>query len=447
MRRVVVCTLALCSLLWVQKGVGKEQSQSLNLSMVIEKTLSNHPSVQAAKSRLGASESRVSQSWSNLFPNISLQASLGTFHDRTPNPGEDVIPLVGRDRNRYVGKLVVKQPVFHGFALWEGIKQSETQMKVAKNALDSAISQALQETLSLYFEIQVKQRELASRKEAKVSLVNQLKQTETRFAQGRSTKLQLLQSRFAATAEDPKIEELNGVLEQKLFKLSQRLNINELDKYEFTDSLSQAMKVLDESALPPLAEAVEILSGNNPKIKQASLQMLIEESQLGIDLSDDLPSLDLLLTAGTDSFLRRDIATSDTLFYGAEVMLTVPLFSGLSSVAERSAGRAAIEAERRNAQRVRQDELTRLLMAYQSWKVSSSRIEVAASRMAYTEELLSQMKKRLRAGSVTVTEVLDAQSQYLEAKTLSGDAVIQKINAVTEIRSLLGWFNTGAQKL
>ncbi|MEZ4752129.1 MAG: TolC family protein [Bdellovibrionota bacterium] len=418
-----------------------DKDLKLGLTELIQRTLAHHPVIQEAKQRCEESEARYAMAKSNLFPQLSLEANVGTFHDRVANPGEDVIPPVGRDRNRYVGKLILVQPIFHGFGLWNGIEMYKKKNAVVEAALEKAKAQALKEMLRAYFEVQVKRDEVQAREEAKAFHENQWKQTKMRFSQGRATRLQLLEAEYVAGTEQPVIETLQGEIENRILQMASSLDLQNPQLYQFSDSLEAAMGLLQESALPPAEEAVKALAAHSPQLHEARLQVEATEAEAALELSEDLPSIDLYFSAGTDSYLRQDIATADTLFYSGEVRLKIPLFSGLSSLHKRRANRSLVNARKKVQAKTEQDSLTTLLGAYHSWKVATTRIAVARKEVAFMEEKLSLTQKNLRAGRSTLSDVLEAYSELLDAKKKRGDAVIEKIMAVTDIRSLLGWFS------
>src|SRR5262249_7369874 len=88
---------------------------NISLHAAIQRALENNHEVLRAARGLQAAQAKLSSARSQFFPKLDLSLDAGTFHDRVPQPGDSVVPLISRERNAYNAQLTVTQNLFSGF--------------------------------------------------------------------------------------------------------------------------------------------------------------------------------------------------------------------------------------------------------------------------------------------------------------------------------------------
>ena len=411
---------------------------ALPLREAISMSLKANHDVLKAAHVLQASKAKLSTTRSQLFPKIELEVDAGTFHDRQPIPGDVGIPKAARDRNSYIAQLRFSQSLFAGFKNSSSIERYGAEENGSQLDLEIAKEKAIEDTIRLYFGVQLLEKQISAEKEVQSLRENQLKDIDRRFSQGRATDLQQLQARYWVKQQVPKILMLETDLSSQRLKLYRTLNLPLDRTFDLTDRLPANTGDPISFKLPTLPEALDYALRNSLRIRKLETQFQSLQAQSGEGLAPHLPSLDLELTAGTNAYQRFDIASSDSLAYGAELKLKVPLFSGLDSMSDHSYWRSRLDELKEDRARLRETLLEELNETYRRLEMSSHRIEASRANLDLTERAVRKSEDFYKMGRATLNEVLDAYGAMLEARKQSAQDVYDRIVALFHIKSLLG---------
>ncbi len=408
------------------------------MKFALERALGHSPQLVEVREQLNAAKSEVSTRRAAFFPSLRAELKAGTYHDRIPNPGELSIPATARDRNQYIGQLVLDQPILQGLGLFDGVAWAVARRKKASQHLIEMANKTARDVIQVYFGLQLTEAQLKAEREMLGFLTKKLSQVRQQRAQGRGTELQELQAEYAAQSKIPVIQDLETEWDIKKLKLSALTGETFGGEWKLTDQLVSANKVLEESQMPKLNEAVQKMLTANSELMQ--LEAAIEEtrSEGSLNSAKHWPSLSLTLSAGTNAFQRSDLATSDSLTYSGELKLNVPIFSGLSSFHESDQTQAKVSALRMQFEHKRSQLIAEATQAFRDWETSALRVEAEKKNAALTRRAIDQAESLFRVGRATLTEVLDSYSNALSATRALDDAIYRRVDAIARIRSLLG---------
>ena len=396
----------------------------------------NHDVLKASRAE-EAARARLSSTRSQFFPKIDLKVDAGTFHDRIPQPGDLSIPLVPRDRNSYIALISVSQSIFSGFQRSSALRRYEADEKSADLNLEIAKEQAIEEVIGLYFGVQLYENQIVAEKEIKVFRENQLKVVEHRLREGAATELQQLQALYAVKQQVPRIQKLEADVSLYRLKLYRRLNLPLDGVYRLTDPLPTSGSPIAFN-LPTLSEAYDFALKNSLRIRKLEFQFQSLQAESGEAFASHLPTVNLDLSAGTNAYLRQDIATPNSLAYGAQIKLKVPLFSGLDSFSDRTMWNARLEELKEERAKLREILLNELNDSYRQLEMSNNRIEASKVNTDLTLRAVKAAQQSYRVGRVTLPDVLNAYNANLEAKKESIQDAYDRIMALFHIKSLLG---------
>ena len=411
---------------------------SLDLRGSVERAFHAAPDIQAARSRLEEAQAGVSLLSSAWFPRINLELKVGTYHDRVPNPGDISIPLTGRDRNQYIGQLVAVQPIFSGFN-WSA-KRSLAHAQRSYQEADLRLTQAttLRKVIETYFTVQILQRQVIAENEVATLREKQWDQVKMRKQQGRATELETLQAEYAVRSQVPQLRRLETDRDLKALAFAQLIGVTPDTDFTFTDSVDKAAEILEEAALPSLKDALASLLKGNPTLVRAEVKETQSVHEAGVAFAKHLPSLDLRLFAGTNTNLRTNLVSSESLAYGGEVVLVVPLFSGLESLYERRQSRAKMAAAQSELISTRDSLVQAMIRAHRSWEVEKARVVVEKKNIEITRLLITRAEALYSAGRLTLTEVLEAYTNHLAARRAYEQATLEWVLSIIEVKALLG---------
>jgi outer membrane protein TolC len=415
-----------------------EPPMDLSLRTSVERTFKSAPDIQAARSLVEETQAGVALQSSAWFPRIQLELKAGTYHDRLPNPGDIMIPLTGRDRNQYVGQLVATQPIFSGFNWSSKRSLAKSHQAVQEAELRLVQARTMRKVIEGYFTIQILQRQVQAEKEVSKLREKQWVQVKLRKAQGRATELETLQAEYAVQAQLPQLRRLEADLELKELEFGQLIGLAADTEFRLVDSVDQAATILEEAHLPSLKDALATLLKTNPTLNQAQLKETEALHQAGVDFAKHLPSLDLRVSAGTNTNLRSNLISSESLAYGGDLVLVVPLFSGLESLHERKQSQARMSAAQSQLVASRDRVVQEMIRAHRSWELEKEHVGVEKKNIEITRLLIVRSEALYSAGRTTLTEVLEAYNNHLAARRAYEQATLTWLLSIIEVKALLG---------
>jgi outer membrane protein len=415
MKPAVLALLIISTLLAALSAYANEttskDSAVLDLLSAYELGLKNDATLHAAFSELQASKEAKPQALADLLPNISAtaqtedvrQESLSGF---TGGNGKQTSQF--RDEGYTVS---IRQPLFN----WERF----TRFKQAKKEVSRAVIKYQQAEQSLILRITERYLNTLTA-EANLTLAND---NLSAFKQ------QLKQAKFRFEVGSIAITDVHDAQARHDLALATQITAyNNLDSkrealYEIiqTDALSLSSLNHDFPLTPPqpnnISEWEQTAANKNLAIKAALLDTAIAKRQISINRSKQMPTVDLIAShsyseTGGGSFGTGFTTESDRL--GLE--LNVPLFSGgknTSIIREAAhlhqASLDALSSLKRTTERETRD-------AFRGINASLHRIKALQQATLSGESSLQANQAGLEAGTRTLVDVLDAQSNLTLAK-------------------------------
>lgn len=412
--------------------------KDLTLKEVLEKTLAQDPRIRSASLALESAESSISRNLSSFFPTLDATLAAGTFHDKAPLTNEILPATSPRDRNNYEGQLTLRQSLFNGFEDASNTRGARSDRDAKQMNLYLKRSEILEEVIIRYFELQALSRQLAAEEEVSVFRKRQFQEVSARIAAGRATELEKLQAEYAVEAQGPLIEDLKTQIESGLVELLQNIGETVGSRVTLKDSLEGASAKLDELSLPPFAVAQENARKNNFELRKSTAEIEASDAAAVSTLAKHLPKVDFELFALTKASRRSDIATSDYLSYAGQIKVTVPLFSGLTSVWERreaATRKAALQEDRVDKWN---DITTDLYKRYRAWDLAKAKERAETVNLKLTAQKIKSAESSYRNGRATMTDLLDSYSQDLTARRNLANAQLDKLRSFFAIKRLTG---------
>jgi outer membrane protein len=170
------------------------------------------------------------------------------------------------------------------------------------------------------------------------------------------------------------------------------------------------------------------------------LERAIQQKQWQTDIAiaPDRPSLNFLASYGTQALEREDMFHANADFYSYGLALTIPLFSGFSTMAKKREYREQVyqtertfEIEKRNLrERIRNAiaNVTRLHKQYQNL------LAVTKS----SQRALDLVNGGFRQGTTTPQDVVNFQSNRYQAEKVLIDIQFSYLKSVADLRELMG---------
>lgn len=304
---------------------------NLTLDKAIEIALKENSQLKIFKYEIEKSESRLNESFSSLFPNISME---GTYIRNIKKPvfflpdffggtGE-VRPIEVGSRNSYTAALKFSMPIFMG-QVYSGILISKLGLEVSRLSYEEAIAQTKLNVTKAYLDVLLtRDTEKFTKKtfeNAQKNLENAIKLNKA----GILSDFELLSAQVEVEKLKPNVLQTEFTYQTALNFLKTLLNLNSSDSIEVVGSIEEFMVA---NQVPELNEQV---IGNSFTLKKLSLQKQIADDNIMLMKWGHYPNL----VAFGNYQIQTQAENYDFNKYkwvksaAVGVTLNIPIFSGM----------------------------------------------------------------------------------------------------------------------
>lgn len=361
--------------------------------------------IQAARESSYSAEQLRKQAKSRFFPSVYLE---GTYRkQKVPVALGGSSPFF--PNKTFDAGVVVEQPVFLGGRIWAGVSQRRILAKIEKQKLRQEKNDQISAFLDLLFEREKASRQRIVIAESSERLKAFVRSTQKKVRLGNAKSFELSQSIANQHSYLPRLESLKT---QEKVLLSQVLSLVENPPSKMESSLLS----LDEVKIK-----IKVLESReakiHPQLIQAEESVELAKSNKNLELGEHYPSLSLRGKWGYRAVDRETLFESESKASELSVAVTIPLFSGLSSVYTRRSKTAEIYAAERKKilakknllvqQTSQRDQLKNLLVQAKhidKWRVNA-------------QKALSLGLKSYRLGVIDNFQVVNLQQAKEQAET------------------------------
>lgn len=202
----------------------------------------------------------------------------------------------------------------------------------------------------------------------------------------------------------------------------------------FTLAFAATAALCAQAKVWTLEECVGYAVENNLTVQQQQIERLSAEQQIVSAKDAVLPQLSGSASQswnfGRGLTASNTYADRNTMNFGANLSLQMPLFNGLQTVRQIQLAKVSLTAAVENLEATKDDITLRVMAQYLQVLYCRELEAVAQSQLSLTEEELLRRKALLEAGKIPEADMLDASGQAAEAK-------MQLVNAQNDTRLAL----------
>lgn len=371
--RILLPMLALLSSVHAHAGV-------ISLRAAVDRALSANPSLQAARERANETGYSVSVARATLLPEITATASAYKRKDAVAN--RTSVPFGGEAYNSYNANIRGEQPLLK-WGMLSAVRYADYAEQVAQADADIAERDLVRRVILAYFKVVFDQRRLDILLQQEKVIADSLVVARQNLG-GAGKRTDYLQVRTQAALQKTKISSARVDLASSAAELASLLGLSEGSELP----LHSALPDLSTSVI---ARAVSLSSADLLELRKLQLQRDQLSEERAVSLGDDLPSLSLIGTYDFTNYKKNELFDGASKSWTAQLLLTIPLFSGLSSVYERRA------LNSREAQLELSERDTRLALDLAQVKARKT-LEASEAALASAKEAAELSEESLKVG-------------------------------------------------
>ncbi|MFS8181782.1 TolC family outer membrane protein [Pseudovibrio denitrificans] len=402
--------------------VSAQGANALSIKEALAATYQNNPTLNASRAQLRATDEGVPQALAGWRPTITASGRYGYSWENQRG--------TYFEHANYAASISVTQPLFRGFRTVNSTRQAESIVRAQREDLRVAEQNALFQAATSYMDV-IRDTALVSLRRSDLKFQEeQVRASKDRFNVGEGTRTDVSQAESgrarAQSALNTSLANLNT--SRAIFR--QVIGIDPKNLSARTNVTSLLPKTV--------SSAISIGQEEHPSI-QSSLFM-VDAAQFAVKTAQGvlLPSADLLGEASlTDSNATGNLGpeSRSATIYGR---VTIPIYQ---SGSEYSAVRQAKEDLGRTEILVDVSRDSIRAQAISSWgqlnasiaSITAAEAQVAAARLA-----LEGVIEEQRVGQRTTLDVLDTQSDLVDARVTLVTAQRDRVVAAYQVLSSIG---------
>ncbi|ARP82968.1 RND transporter [Bordetella genomosp. 8] len=384
------------------------------LVTIIQRALAQNLDLAASIARVSQARAVASGAGAQLLPTVDLGGSASATHQSLRGP-IGTIASGSPGFKRDVHDVSIGPAASWELDLFGGVRrgaaaaeaeataaeadQAGTRVMVAADAADS------------YLQVRGYQARLAIAQE-QIKVDEQLLQlVQRRYAAGAAQGLEVAQAEALLKSARATVPPLRIALEQQLNRLDVLMGVQ---PGTYAKDLSQAKAIPSIPAIPADSEPVELLR-RRPDIIAAERRLAASNERIGVAISDYYPKISLSGLLGFDS-MSGHLFTSSAFQAAGGVGLRWRLFDSGKVDAEvaqaRGSNAEALAVYKQSVLRAAED-VENALVGLSQTQIHVAQLQDQVESLVRARDL---SERAYRAGSITLTDVLDADRQLLAAR-------------------------------
>ena len=361
------------------------------------------------------------------YDNVTADMSLNTLTARGPALGVDETDDV---KGKSTTTMSLTQPLLQGF----GNKSSDyldylnalDAEKIAIYSYKTSVVTVIESVVQNYRSLVETELELEASQRSLKTAKDQEQEDELNYKYGKSTKLDLVQSRAELVSQKLSYNDtVNSLATQYRDFIVNDLGLTSDIKLKIDKKMS-----LNAPVIPSQEEAIKMALKNNYEFQTTLINF--NETKRNLILAKDAmkPQLDLMVS---NSFTNL----SDNNDPAAGFTLTFPLddLTAQSSLVNEKIAYKEAEVALKQSRTVL---ISSVQDAYQTIKNDRLQIPIAEDQVKLNKETLDGYMLQKKYGRTTSFEVTSAQSTYLDGEISMIESKIALLNAVSDLQDILG---------
>ena len=400
----------------IAAGAGQASAESLVEAMVSAYT--GNPTLRGERARQRGTDELVPQALSGWRPTVVTDGSVSKrWSDSSAGPSSE-----NTSKSVTIG---LSQPIFRGFKTINGTKSAEANVEAGKQGLLAIEQDILFQAIQAYMNV-IRDRQVVGLRQKNVDVLKkQLGAADERFKVGEITRTDVAQSRAGVSEAQSNLAFAKSNLAASV---ANYINVvgHKPGNLKYP-KLARLPKTLDEAQA--IAEEV------NPNILAAAYVEEASNFDIEVERGDLLPSASLDASA---SFDHNTTGVSSSESAVIEGVLTIPLYEAgrvYSSVRQ-----AKHVASQRRLEVIQAGRAVRESVSI-SWNDLTSAREIirsANAQVSAADLALDGVRQEYLVGSRTTLDVLDAETEILNARIVLVTAERDQIVKAYQILASIG---------
>ncbi len=386
-------------------------SGPMTLLSAVKIALDHNPAVRTAREKINEGFANESYAFAKIFPTVQGVGTAAVQKDSALSGGG---PFQGDVYNNYNVQLQLNQPLYDGGALFAAVRYADKDEKIRSLSVEMSERDTALLIIGDFYDVLLAQRKLAALNRTLKVLTETLQVTQSRYKIGRAQLLDVLSIKTQIALLVPQISQQENQIQISAAQLAHDMGDPDARQIQVNGTLEPMTNQQMESYSP---ESLRRLKSRILEFEQEALTIDQFEDTRAVTLAPNYPQASLIASIGRAAYAQSDLLTDYSTAWSVGLSLTIPIFSGLSSVAQKR--QLASQGEQLLlAATTLQDQIS-LNQVQTRRNLEIARSTIASSKDAFVlaEQSLAEARRQYKLATIDYLQYLTAQSSLLTAES------------------------------
>jgi outer membrane protein TolC len=407
---------SLITILSVKVTIANDVTPLLDLKQVIKIAKDNNPAIQLAREKINQIEAQKKLATSSLYPTIGWTLSSSYQKDAVYT---GTSKFNGDPYNQYSSDVKLQQTLF-AYGSLSAIKQVDYDKKIQDLNIEVQERTLTQNVIESFYRFILNQHLLQNLLSTQDIIQKSLATANERYSRGRGQLLDVLQVKTQLALITPQIEQAKNQLENAANQLTYYMG----DKDRGNIKLKGKLKTL---ILNNIQKNIDIKSFHLPEHDINQMQIETLDYAKDVTYGKNFPTVKLVGDYLYNNYKKAELFSDYSHAWAVQLQLTIPLFSGFSSLSERH----ILNSQEAQLYRAKQDLENSLSLNQVSSMRNLQTVEtslVSALQAAnLAEQSQNEAHRNYRLATIDFLQFLSVEQAALQAKTSLDQLKFQSI--------------------
>lgn len=395
-----------------------KKGEQLNLERCIEISLKMHPGINASRSAVNVSQTRVEQARAGYYPQID--GSAGYSRLSQPSTGH-------RSYDQYSGSVNLKQNIYDFGKTSGQLDIQKLNLSSSGADMENTEEQVVFNVKQAYFSLLKAKRNRDVAEESVGQFQKHLEQAKGFFEVGTKPKFDVTKAEVDLSNARLNLLRAENARKIAAVNLNNAMGVPEAAEYSVEDSLSFRKYEIK------LYEAIENAYRSRPDLKALSVRKTAAERAVGLARTGYYPVIN-----GNAGYSRSGRSFLPGEGWNVGVVLSVPVFNGFLTKYQIEEAKASLDGIKASEETLRQGILLDVQQAFLNLSLAEESIGAAELTVKQATENFDIANGRYAAGVGNPIEVTDAEVTLSNAKTTYNQSLYDYKIARAAIEKAMG---------
>ncbi len=392
----------------------------MSLAEALSLARQHDPTYLKAVERTEEAQALVDQAYAAAYPSVSSSLSVSQNQDALSSPAAR---FGGDAYNYYMLSVTAEQPIVKS-SLWGAVRAGKKEKAIYKTATKISERDLMYRVLSSFHSALLARDQFETQKRIEKIQRDLLATASSRYRVGNEQLLSVLELKTTLLLLEQRVKQAETTFQNALVDLGNLIG---------RDSSTLTLRgSLDTPDLSKIAEIQNAKPTTRPELERLKLTLEQLDDLRTVTMSQHYPALSAFATWDRGGTQKSDLTDNDNSALSFGLRLSVPLFSGLSSVYQRRQLLSQISQTRLDEKDTSDDHQAALIKARANLNTAELVARTSTAALKQAQEAVQVAARTYRLGTSTYLQVSNAQKSLADAELNNGQARFEKIRSLAD---------------